>query len=372
MIFKDYGNTGDKVSAVGFGGMRFDLSNSLEENAQLLLYARDKGVNYFDTAPGYCENKSEDIYGIALKQMKREEYFVSTKCMPANAPTVEKAIEAVENSIKRLNCEYIDYYHVWCLRTMEHYHDAMRVGGQYEGLLKCREKGLIRNIVFSSHQPGSEIRHIINEGRFRGVLLGANILNFPYRWDGVTAAYDSGCGVVAMNPLAGGEIPKHEEQLAFLSMEGLTPTESALRFLVCCPQISVTLNGFTNCEHIDTACRVAENATAFTQAEISALREKIGSRMNEICTGCGYCKDCPSGINVPGHMQVYNEHHVFGKDDSAMTKQMGHEYQWGRLVGQQGAYEDCIECGACEQACTQHLPIINRLKEFSKWQPVED
>jgi aryl-alcohol dehydrogenase-like predicted oxidoreductase len=66
MLYSEYGKTGAKVSAVGFGGMRFDTSRSNEENAQLLLYAQSKGINFFDTAPGYCNDMSEDIFGIAL------------------------------------------------------------------------------------------------------------------------------------------------------------------------------------------------------------------------------------------------------------------------------------------------------------------
>jgi len=87
---------------------------------------------------------------------------------------------------------------------------------------------LIDHIVFSLHQPGSEIKHILEDGKMEGVLLGINILNFPYCWDGVMAAYQRGCGMVAMNPLFGGAIPTHEKELSFLASEGETPTEAAL------------------------------------------------------------------------------------------------------------------------------------------------
>ena len=81
MIYKQYGRTGKRVSAVGFGGMRFDLERPQEENAELLLYAQSKGINYFDTAPGYCQDQSEEIFGIALRQMGglRDKVYVSTK-----------------------------------------------------------------------------------------------------------------------------------------------------------------------------------------------------------------------------------------------------------------------------------------------------
>ena len=89
MIYKDYGKTGKKVSAVGFGGMRFDETKSNEENAKLLLYAFDKGINYLDTAPGYCSDRSEDIFGIGIDLMKerRDKFYVSTKGMPEDFDT---------------------------------------------------------------------------------------------------------------------------------------------------------------------------------------------------------------------------------------------------------------------------------------------
>jgi len=253
LLYKTYGKTGKKVSAVGFGGMRFDTSRPLEENAELLHYANSKGINYFDTAPGYCNDQSQKIFGIALKDMPGD-YYVSTKGMPQNCDTIAKTREAVMKSLDILGVPKINFYHVWCLRKMEHYHLAMKPGGQYEGLLRCKEEGLIDHIVFSSHQPGKEIKQILDEGHFEGVLMGINILNFPYRWDGVEAGEEHGCGVAAMNPLGGGMIPENAGSLGFLASEGESPVEAALRFVVSCPQISICLNGFTRREHIDMAC----------------------------------------------------------------------------------------------------------------------
>ena len=367
MIYNEYGKTGKIVSKVGFGGMRFDTSKSNEENAQLLRYASSKGINYFDTAPNYCDDKSEDIYGIAFKDMPNE-FYVSTKGMPTTFDTSQKAIDAVKKSLKRLGVPKIHFYHIWCLRKMGHYELAMKPGGQYEGLLKCKEEGLIDHIVFSSHMPGKEIKSILDEGKVEGVLLGVNILNFPYRWEGVVSAHDSGFGVVAMNPLGGGSIPSHEKELSFLSSNGETPTEAALRFIIACPQINVALNGFTTKEQIDMACRIADEAVPYTEQDLERIKSKLGENMNAACTGCGYCWDCPKKIPVPAYMQVYNEKQMFGASDDKMTKDIDSEKKWGRLVGAAADAKDCIECGKCENACTQHLNIINRLKEIAVWE----
>lgn len=367
MIYKNYGKTGKKVSAVGFGGMRFDITRSNEENAELLQYANSKGINYFDTAPGYCSDKSEDIFGLALKNMPGE-FLVSTKGMPTTFDTAGKAKDAVKRSLERLGVPKINFYHIWCLRKMEHYDLAMKAGGQYEGLLQCKEEGLIDHIVFSSHQPGKEVKQILDDGKMDGVLLGMNILNFPYRWEGVTAAYESGYGVVAMNPLGGGAIPTHEKELSFLSENGETPTEAALRFVISCPQISVALNGFTTKEQIDMACRIADMAVPFSDRDLERIKSRLGENMNAACTACGYCWDCPKGIPVPSYMQVYNEKQMFGAGEEKILKTLKNDLTWGRLVGRKAGAADCIECGNCENACTQHLPIIDRLKELAAWE----
>jgi predicted aldo/keto reductase-like oxidoreductase len=367
MIYKQYGHTGMRLSAVGFGGMRFDMSRSREENAELVRYACSQGINYFDTAPGYFDGQSEEIFGLAFKEMPGE-YYVATKGMPVYHDTADKARKAVEESLKRLDTDHIDVYHVWCLRKMEHYELAMRPGGQYEGLLKCQEEGLISHIALSSHQPGGEVKRMVQDGKVVGVLLGVNLLNFPYRWDGVQAAYDAGMGVVAMNPLAGGIIPQNEALLSWLAGPGETPTQAALRFAISCPQITVALNGFTTREQVDLACAIADSAEAFTDADLARVRAHLSANLNAACTACGYCDDCPQRIPIPSYMQYYNKKQIFGADDEAMIRALGFEHDWGLLATRQADADACIACGQCEEACTQHLNIVERLREIAGWE----
>ena len=128
MIYKPYGKTGIEMSAVGFGGMQFDMTRSKEENAGLVQYAIDKGINYLDTAPGYCQDQSEDIFGLAIQQMthKRDDFYISTKAMPEAFDTTEKAMGQVDKSLKRLKVDTIDFYHVWCVRRLDQYELAMK------------------------------------------------------------------------------------------------------------------------------------------------------------------------------------------------------------------------------------------------------
>ena len=371
MIYKPYGQTRLNVSAVGFGGMRFDMKQSQEDNAELVQYAVDNGINYLDTAPGYCDDKSEAIFGVAIKQManRRQQFYVSTKGMPEEFNTAEKAQARVEKSLKRLNTEYIDFYHVWCIRKWDQYELAMKPGGQYEGLLKCKEQGKIKHIVVSTHLRGPEVEDMLSKNEFEGVLLGVNILNFLYRWEGIQAAHKMGLGVVAMNPLAGGIIPQNESSLGFLASEGETPTEAALRFCISCPQITVTLNGFTTREHIDTACKVADNAKPFGEEDIEHIRHHITNNMDKLCTGCGYCMGrCPVDIPISNFMQYYNEKLLLNKSEEEMVKQLDFHQNWGLAANRKANAADCTQCGRCEMACTQHLDIINRMGTIEKWE----
>ncbi|MCK5852221.1 aldo/keto reductase [bacterium] len=371
MIYSEYGKTGKMVSAVGFGGMRFDTKKRTDkENAEIVLHAYKKGINYFDTAPMYCDDKSETIFGLAFEQMSkdRDKFFVATKKMPTEGNAAEEGIASVKRSLEKLKIDYIDFFHVWCVRTQEQYELAMKKGGLYEGLLKCKEEGLIKHIVVSTHLPGNKVKNIVDDGYFEGVLMGVNILNFRFRWEGAVAAQKAGLGVVAMNPLAGGLVPGYQKQLAFIAEGNETPVEAAIRFLVSAPQINVALVGFANKEQIDTACKVTENAKPFSEEDIEKIKQKMSENMDVLCTGCGYCESsCPVEIPIPRFMQVYNEKLFCNKSEKDMVNLLNENRQYGILTGTKADPKDCVKCGKCEEVCTQHLNIIERLEEMAKW-----
>lgn len=371
MQYVAYGKTNKNVSIVGFGGLRFDLSKTNEENAKLVEYAYHKGINYFDTAPGYCDDRSEDILGIAFRNLQEKghtNFYVSTKGKPLVYDTSEKAEKAVKLSLSRLGVSKIDFYHVWCLRNDEQYDLAMAPGGQMEGLLKCKDAGLIDHIVFSSHQRGDSVRTVLNEGKFEGVTMGINLLNFPYRWDSVQFAKEKGYGIVAMNPLSGGTIPENEAALSYLTDGKETVTHLALRFNIKHPDITISLIGFSSNEEIDAACQIADDASEFTEEERNLVIKRLGDSVEGICTACGYCKACPVEINIPGYMLFYNDKSLLGVSDEEMKARVyGLEY-WNYSANSKNKADACIACGRCEQECTQHLPIISRLKEIGRWE----
>lgn len=366
MFYKQYGNTDMNVSAIGFGGMRFDdtdvSAGNLEKCAEVVKYAYDKGINYFDTAPFYCQELSEDIFGLAFNQMDRSKFYVSTKTnfnTLYGEPTRDNFFKRLETSLKKMNVDYIDFYHLWCVLTPERYEEqCSTLYGFFE---EAKAQGLIKNIVFSSHMGSEELAPVINSNKFKGMLIGYNALNYRFRQQGIKEAYDNGMGVVVMNPLGGGSIPQNPDFFKYLT-DGtdLTVAQSALRFVASHKEITIALNGFTTKEHIDDACKAVENLELVTTKQIAEKYETLGVSSNSLCTGCEYCKHCPVDIDIPKFMDAYNQK-IFQNEDSVLKSRLANH--WHADISDSAK---CIACGKCEKLCTQHLPIIDRLAEIAK------
>jgi len=363
VIYKNYGDTDMKVSAIGFGAMRYDdedvKAGNFEKCAEIALYAHEKGINYFDTAPFYCDDKSEEITGIALSQLKRDSYFVSSK---TNMSTVGKEVNAdtfrkrLEQTLTRLKVDYLDFYHLWCLLDVESYNK------QYEALYgffeQAKSEGLIKNIVFSAHMQGQELEEVVAHNKFKGMLIGYNPLNYKFRQSGIESAYKKGMGVVVMNPLGGGLIPQNPETFAYLTKgTDMNVAQAALRFVASHKEITVALAGCTTKAHIDDAVASVVGLVEKPASEIVSQYSGEGVSFNNLCTGCGYCKGCPVGIDIPKFMDSYNQILLNGDAVDRML------YHWGVTPSDSA---NCIACGKCETLCTQHLPIIERLKEISE------
>jgi len=368
MYYKQYGNTDMKVSAIGFGAMRYDAEDvkagRFGKCAEIPLYALEKGINYWDTAPFYCEDKSEEITGIALAQVKRSDVFVSSKTnlgVLKDVPTRDEFRKRLETSLQRLQTDYIDFYHLWCLLNLESWQKQMELlYGFYE---EAQAEGLIRNIVFSSHMQGNEIEKVVESHKFKGMLIGYNALNYRFRQSGIESAHANGMGVVVMNPLGGGMIPSNPDVFSYLT-EGtdLTVPQAALRFVASHQEVTVTLAGCTTKAHIDDAVKAVEGLKERPAKEIVTAYGEKGASFNDLCTGCGYCKGCPVDIPIPKFMDAYNQLIFTGKEKKC-TDQL--KNTWGLKA--EGAKE-CIACGHCETECTQHLPIIERLERIAKMQ----
>ena len=356
MWTKKYGKTGKDVSVISFGGMRFPNPADIDASAELVRYAYEKGINYFDTAPFYCDDKSEDICGAAFAHMDRSKFYCSSKCGSPDGATFR---ESLEKSLKRLGVEQIDFFHVWCVLTMEAW-QGRKDGGAVAAAMKAKEEGLIGHVVVSSHLKGEELAQVLGEGYFEGVTLGYCAINFPYRQRAVDAAEELDLGVVTMNPLGGGMIPDNADRFAFLQgSQDRSVVEAALRFNVSQPAITSALVGFSTKEQVDQAVAAVSDFQPFDAQRIEQIRQQVLGAFDGLCTGCGYCVPCPVGVDIPRMMDSYNQNVLYGEPKKMIPRL---KYHWGMKPEQAAA---CSMCGKCEKVCTQHLPIRERLKEIA-------
>ena len=366
MIYKKLGNTGKEVSAIGFGCMRFKKeeyeAGNLDKCAELIFRARELGINYIDTAPGYCDDMSEKIVGHAFKQMKDRPY-ISSKCGPWNAQDADGARRMIEQSLTRLHVDKLTVYNMWCIKSIAEYQFFMKKGGVYEGIVKARDEGLIEHICCSTHIDGKGLAEIVADDRVESVTLGYNALNFAYRREGVEACHKAGKGVVVMNPLGGGIIPQHPELFGFIkSSPEQSVVDAALKFLIGQEEISVALPGISSIAELEEAVRAAENVVPVTAETLATMKLALSEKLNTLCTGCAYCDECPVEIPIPKLMDAFNES-ILANDTTSMKPVFGKlSDHWG--ISPDSA-KQCVECGKCEGLCTQKLPIIQRLKLIS-------
>ena len=368
MIYREYGQTGKKVSLLGFGGMRFAAIDNQDECIRTMLTAAEGGVNYFDTAPGYFGTKSEEVFGKALAEFRRKKipHYVATKTFESEASAIRGSVEA---QLKRLDIPAIDFYHIWCITSLDDWHNRKK-NNILTTFRKLKEEGLIKHICVSSHLTGSEIKELLMEGVFEGVLFGYSAYNFQTRQAAFDAIREKKLGAVVMNPLGGGVIPQNPEQFSYLCRPGESLVAAALRFLWDHKDITVTLQGGDTLEHVQEALAAMEGYQSRSEAELSELKNRVAGSTEGICTGCAYCDNCPHGIPIPKFMDTYNQkilgetahkktsHRTKGEDP--FSDRLKYHWRVDRALA-----EKCTACGACEKACTQHLPIIERLKEIA-------
>jgi hypothetical protein len=358
MIYREYGKTGKKVSAIGFGGMRFADVDNRETCAAMMVDAAQAGITYFDTAPAYFGKRGEEAFGAGFAELKRRKlpFYSATKTFKSTEADIRRQIDG---QLKRLELEAIDFYHVWCVTTLQDWKDRKR-DGVLAAFRKLKDEHLIRHICVSSHLIGDEIRELLMEGVFEGVLFGYSAYNFNAREKAFEAITARHLGAVVMNPLGGGLIPQNPRIFDFIrTRKDETVVQAALRFVLSHQEITCALVGFATTDEVRSAVSALEGFTPLPGAEIARIKASLGPAFEDLCTGCRYCDSCPEGIEIPKLMDAYNHLKLEGTE-KALRERL--DMHWGVSASTAKA---CTECGQCEKLCTQHLPIIRRMAEIA-------
>lgn len=368
MQYTEFGKTGIKVSRLGFGCMRFPFTEvdgkkvfNEEESIRMMHRAMELGVNYFDTAPGYCDTISEIIVGKALKG-RRDQVYLSTK-YPTEVGTGDDYEKKLEISLKKLDTDYIDFYHFWgiSLETWEKKLDTP--DGPLARALKLRDQGVIRHISFSFHDKPENMMEIIRrgQGQLASVLCQYNLLDRANE-DAIAFAHEQGLGVTIMGPVGGGRLGAPSQVIQdLLPGKVQSSAEMALRFVMNNPNVNIALSGMSSMEMVEENARVASDMSPLSaeeNARVDAMLEENRRLAELYCTGCNYCMPCPKGLNIPEIFKMMNYHRVYGLTDYA--KKTYAAIGSGNLKFQNAA--SCVGCGQCEKKCPQHLHIREQLR----------
>ncbi len=362
---RSFGPDGIEITPLSFGAMR--IPHEPKKATPIIRKAIDLGINYIDTAPFYCDHKSEGLVGEALKDGYRDKVYISTKC-PVGMEDEYDLDELLEQSLTRLQTDYIDFYHLWSLNGEKYREKVLGPGGFLEKAVRAKEKGLIKNISFSFHGEVEDLKKIIEDGHFATMLVQYNILNRENE-EAISLARKKGMGVAVMGPVAGGRLARPSKVIEEMLPEGVsTSAELALRFVLANPNVSTAVSGMEDIsmveENIDTASR-PEPLSQIEHDKIKATTEELKALAQLYCTNCGYCMPCPHDVNIPANFQLMNYYRVYDLKDYA--REVYQKMEDGeRFVPQGKTAEHCIECGECLDKCPQNIEIIDQLKEVKE------
>ncbi|MBN2384524.1 aldo/keto reductase [bacterium] len=369
MRYNHYGQTGKMVSNLGFGCMRFSPDD--EEGAIRAIHlAVQRGINYFDTAPGYCRDKSETFLGNALASLPselRDTVFVSTKSSIDDDKTADAVRKRIDDQLSKLKIPRIHFYNMWCIMDLEHFQRVVAPNGPYEGVVKAKEEGLVEHIVCSTHAPSSDIITIVKADAFEGYTLGYNILNYTYRIEGVNAVASANRAIIAMNPLGGGLLTRDEQKLNILrDDESETFIAAALKFTLSNPMITIVLSGMANFREVEANVQTAESVHEPDPDTVQRIIDRFESLGESFCTGCRYCLEhCPEQIQIHLYASLWDKVRLKLDDEARrvygiFTRKDDQWFKGKRAI-------DCTRCGECEAHCPQRLPIRQILENCDSY-----
>jgi predicted aldo/keto reductase-like oxidoreductase len=329
MQYRELGNTGLQVSAIGLGCAQLG-SSSTDYAVRVVRRARELGVTYFDLARGYRD--AEVKVGLALEG-EREEVILSTKTA---ARTRDDAWRHIGESLERLRTDYLDNCHLHALHSSEDIARRLGPDGALQALLEAREQRMIHHIGCSSHHSQVAVE-AVQRFPFEIVLVILNLVEREPLEALIPLCQERGVGVTIMKPLN--------------------------------QPIACAVPGATTVEEVEENALLGHRDPALSDAEWAQVRALQAEWEHVRCRICHRCEPCPVEIPIAltlGTDLMYDHYRT-----------MGHEafraFDWSRtaverdLASRQkvmAAIESCTRCGECEQKCPHGLPIVDMLQSM--------
>ena len=364
---------GNKVSALGFGCLRFPQKFGkidMEQTEKQIMAAIEGGVNYLDTA--YIYGGSEAAVGEILeKNNARHRVYIATKLPHYLIKSREGMEKLFQEELRRLRTDYVDYYLMHMLTDPATW-DRLKDLGVEQWLEEKKKSGAIRQVGFSYHGNSETFCRLIDVYDWDVCQIQYNYLDEHTQAGrkGLHYAHSKGIPVIIMEPLRGGRLvhnlPEEAKQIFARYPVKRSPAEWALRWLWDQKEVTVILSGMNSMEMVQENMRVASKAqigemTQEEQALLQKVVKAINAKLKVGCTGCGYCMPCPKGVDIPGTFASYNRYYNDGKFVA-----LKEYFMCTTLRKKSSAASQCVGCGKCEKHCPQNIPVRDKLLDAKK------
>ncbi len=329
MQYVTLGNTGLRVSRLGFGGIPIQRIDQPGTRA-LLKAAHDAGINYIDTARAYTV--SESWIGQSLEELGlRDDFVLATKCRALTAEDMRAELGA---SLRDLRTDRIDLYqfHNPSLADLD---KILAPGGALEALLAAKAQGVVGHIGLTAHLA-AVFERALEVPEIETIMFPYNIVE-QQGAELIARCAAAGKAFIDMKPLAGGAI--EDGRLA-------------LRYVLADPGVTVAIPGMAEERELRINLDAADDTAPLTAEELAACQKVRDALGTQFCRRCNYCAPCTVGIQIPSAFLFDGYIARYGLEQWARER-------YATLPVKASA---CVECGACETRCPYNLPIRQMLK----------
>ena len=355
----------------GFGCMRLPLKDGevdLAETSRMVDYFLEQGFNYFDTAHGYLQGRSETALKACLtSRHPRDSYILTNKLTGTFFKTEADIRPFFQSQLEACGVDYFDFYLMHAQSAMFYQH--FKKCRAYETAFALKAEGKIKHVGISFHDHAEVLEQILTDyPEIEVVQIQFNYVDYDDPAVQSRECYEvcrrHGKPVLVMEPVKGGNLVNLPEEARKVldELHGGSPASYAIRFAAGFPGMMMVLSGMSSMEQMKDNLSYMKDFQPLNETELEAVKkvQSIFRGMNLIpCTACRYCTDgCPRQIAIPDLFAVMN------------TKQIYHDwnadfYYNNVYTGAGRRASDCIQCGRCEKACPQHLPIRKLLTEIA-------
>ena len=371
-----YRNFQDKqLSALGMGCMRLPVCEGdqskidIDAVREMVAYAMEQGVNYYDTAWGYHNGQSEIVMGKVLADYPRESFYLASKFPGYDLSNMGKVEQIFEKQLEKCGVEYFDFYmfHNLCEANVDAYLDPKY--GILEYLLEQKKNGRIRHLGVSTHGTLDTMRRFLDAYGKHMEFCQIQLNWLDWKLQNAKAKVDMlreyHLPIWVMEPVRGGKLATLEPVYEAILKEArpdTTVVEWAFRFLQSIPDVGVTLSGMSNFEQLKENIATYEAEKPLSEEEINIILN-LGKKMTEKhtlpCTACRYCTThCPMELDIPMLIDLYNEFNYSGGGfiPPMVIKSLPEEKRPAA----------CLACRACEAVCPQNIKISEMMSDFTE------